>query len=193
MKPEFLGTPTLIVVTGRPGSGKTTLSHRLAQAIRCPLISRDEIKEGLVNTVQSSHVSSDTDLNGHVYTTFFETIEFLLNRRITLIGEAAFQHKLWIPKLEPLRKIAQVKIIQCSVSSTLAQSRFIQRGTDDPTRANFHDDWGNTGGDLLTRTYEPPDLDVPTLEVDTSDDYQPTFEDIVTFVNDSVVGKDNQL
>ena len=44
--------PFLIVVTGRPAAGKTTLAHTLAQAIRCPLISRDEIKEGysVVNT-----------------------------------------------------------------------------------------------------------------------------------------------
>lgn len=30
--------------------------------------------------------------------------------------------------------------------------------------------------------YEPPDLDVPTLTVDTSDGYQPTLQEIVAFI-----------
>src|SRR4249919_3442909 len=40
--------PTLVIVTGRAGSGKTTLAHRLAAMIGCPALCRDEIKEGMV-------------------------------------------------------------------------------------------------------------------------------------------------
>jgi deoxyadenosine/deoxycytidine kinase len=35
--------PTLVVVSGPLGAGKTTLAHRLAGAIGCPAICRDEI------------------------------------------------------------------------------------------------------------------------------------------------------
>lgn len=184
MTSEQRNYPTLIVITGRAGSGKTTLSRTLAQAIRCPIISRDEIKEGLVNTIQSSTDSLEIDLNRQVYHTFFETLEFLLNRQITLIAEAAFQHKLWTPKLEPLQAIARIKIILCAISPSLAKSRFIQRGINDPERAQFHDDWTiqQTDEDWLSRPYEPPQLTVPTLIVDTSNEYQPMFDDIVAFV-----------
>ena len=40
--------PILVVVSGPAGTGKTTLAHRLAAAIGCPAICRDEIKEGMV-------------------------------------------------------------------------------------------------------------------------------------------------
>jgi adenylate kinase family enzyme len=40
--------PALIVVSGPMGSGKTTLAHRIAQAVGCPAICRDEIKEGMM-------------------------------------------------------------------------------------------------------------------------------------------------
>ncbi|MGY1899049.1 AAA family ATPase [Nocardia gipuzkoensis] len=37
--------PTLVVVSGPPGSGNTTLAHALAAAIGCPAIRRDEIDQ----------------------------------------------------------------------------------------------------------------------------------------------------
>ena len=47
--------PKCIIVTGRPGSGKTSLSKRLAEQLWMPVISRDEIKEGYVNTHGVKH------------------------------------------------------------------------------------------------------------------------------------------
>lgn len=181
-----LQNPTLIVVTGRPGSGKTTLAHKLAREIRCPLISRDEIKEGLVNTV-GNH--SELDLNRHVYGTYFDTLALLLRQHISLVTEAAFQHKLWQPQLDPLRDMANIRIVYCTIDGETAKTRFIERGASDPDRANFHDDMGiqaNTdiSGTLLSK-HQPPRLDVPMLTVDTSDGYHPTFEAIVSFLRQS--------
>src|SRR4051812_48327929 len=104
--------PLLIVVAGRPGSGKTSLAHALAKAVRCPAICRDEIKEGFVNTTGKSGAPGD-DNERKVYETYFETVTLLLSRGIALVAEAAFQHKLWAPKLEPLREMARIRIIVC--------------------------------------------------------------------------------
>jgi len=177
--------PTLIVVTGRPGSGKTTLAHSLAGAIRCPAICRDEVKEGFVNTTGRSGEPGSED-ERHVYNAFFDTVELLLRRRITLVAEAAFQHKLWAGKLEPLREIARVRIVICVVDPQLARTRHVERSLADPERERFHHDraWqeAREGRELPIGDYDPPHLvDLPTLNVDTSDGYQPPFETIVTF------------
>ncbi len=176
--------PLLIVVTGRPGAGKTSLAHALARAIRCPAICRDEIKEGFVNTAGDSGAAED-EVGREIYATFFETIELLLRRRITLVAEAAFQHKLWGPKLEPLREIARVRIVVCSVDPELARARHIERGLADPGRERFHGDHAvqaaREGRVLPIGAYDPPRVDVPTLAVDTSDGYRPGFEAIVSF------------
>jgi len=166
--------PSLVVVTGRPASGKSTLSHALARAVRCPAVCRDEIKEGYVHAAGPDE--ADPDANRHVYAAFFETVELLLRRRVTLVAEAAFQHKLWAPKLEPLRDLADIRIVVCTVDTELARSRFAERGAADPARERFHE-----GREFPSSDYDPPHLDVPTLTVDTSDGYRPAFEQIVAF------------
>ncbi|MEA2711562.1 MAG: hypothetical protein QOF78_4163, partial [Phycisphaerales bacterium] len=106
--------PALIVVTGRPGAGKTMLAHALAQAVRCPAICRDEIKEGFLNT-GGEMGPGDDDVAWHVYEAFFATVELLLRHRVTVVAEAAFQHQRWAAKLEALREIARVRIVVCAV------------------------------------------------------------------------------
>ena len=181
-----MNTPKLIVVTGRPGSGKTTLAHALARSIRCPAFCRDEFKEGLVHTYDKRLMPSDHEhLNGQIYDTFFRVIELLLRDGVTLIAEAAFQHKVWLPKLQPLQDLAQIRLIVCTIDPLLAQTRFIQRGLSDPERENYH----GSGFIQLNKedtkqalpTYEPPRLAVPSLTVDTSDGYKPCFEQIREF------------
>jgi len=173
--------PALIVVTGRPGAGKTTLAHELVRAVRCPLISRDEIKEGLVNTTgQAGAAAMKADT--HVYDVFFETIELLLRRHITLVIEAAFQHKLWAPKLTALRELAQIRIVLCNVEPEVARTRHVDRGLTDAARERFHND--RAYQEQPAPAYDPPHIvGVQILEVDTTSGYRPPFTAIVSFAH----------
>lgn len=173
--------PILVVVTGRPASGKTTLSRLLASTIKCPLVSRDELKEGYINTFHDLASGSAAD----IYKLFFQTIDLLLSGNISIIAEAAFQHKLWHPQLMPLIDKAAIRMIICETSPKIATERFTERLAADPDREKFHGDSEELLKDAdssLMNIYQAPNLPVPTLRVDTTKGYQPAMTEIIKFI-----------
>jgi hypothetical protein len=142
------------------------------------------VKEGLVNSLTSAAADQD-DIQRQANHAFFQTVELLLQHGVTLVAEAAFQHKVWAPNLEPLFAIATTRIIVCNIDPELARSRHIDRSLADPERERFHGDpvvqAAHEGRQLPIASYDPPKFDVPTLVVDTTQGYQPTLGAIVSF------------
>lgn len=180
-----MNRPFIVVVTGRPGSGKTTLAHKLSKQIHCPALCRDEFKEGYVHTMGGSHESLGKDVNGKLFEIFFRIVNFIVSNGISIVIEAAFQHKVWQPKLDELSEHAEIAIVVCSVDPYIAKSRCIERGLADTTRERFHGDRAvhaaRAGGEISVATYIPPEMDFPTLTVDTTNGYSPELDSIVNF------------
>lgn len=178
--------PLLIIITGRPASGKTTLAHRLSQTIHCPLVSRDALKEGYINTIRDSVGNAGDEPDRHIYNTFFEVMDLLISKNISCIAEAAFQHALWNEKLLDFSGRAAVKIIICEVPLVIARQRFEQRFAEDVSREKFHNDRLVTEDGalnvLLTDEYKPVNTNLPTLKVNTAEDYNPGLRDIINFI-----------
>src|SRR5580700_3185505 len=164
--------PKCIIVTGRPGAGKSTLSKELAKLLYMPVISRDEIKEGYVNTLRAGHDELPPDSNRVATEIFFDTVSFLLARKISLIIEAAFQHHVWQPRMGTLTASAKVCFVICCVDSDIAASRHLHRGLNDPNREFYHGDkrvavYREQGILESAGDYDPPAFGLPTIEVST--------------------------
>lgn len=172
-----MGQPTLILVSGPAGSGKTTLAHELAAAIGCPALSRDEIKEGMVLSNPGFVASHSDPLTRRTFGLFFEAMSLLLRAEVTLVAEAAFQHNLWVRSLPPLDDLAALKIIRCLVPDEKARDRQQRRLLSQSTRAAHADAQHMVHGD----PFEPLHLLAPTLDVDTSDGWQPGIQSIAQF------------
>jgi predicted kinase len=175
--------PTLIVVSGYAGSGKTTLAHALAKAIACPAVIRDEIKEGMMHAHGGGFVASTGDeLTARTLPVFFNVLETLLRGGVTTVAEAAFQAPAWRQWLAPLRDLADIRIVHAVVAEEVAWSRVLARRVQPNRRAHVEteDAAAHAAG---FAAFERVSIDVPHLEVDTSDGYDPSLAEVVAFVN----------
>lgn len=148
-----------------------------------PVVCRDDIKEGYVNTFGVRHDELAPDANGRVTDTFFRLVNEYLAADVSVVIEAAFQHHVWEPRLT-FREIASIVIVLCVVDDKLAFQRPIDRGMRDPDREFYHGDnrvvhYRKTGEILHPAPYAPPQFDVPTIEVYTDGEYVPSIDEIV--------------
>lgn len=117
--------------------------------------------------------------------TFFGVLELLLRAGVTTVAEAAFQDRVWRPGLEPLRALADLRIVHCVVDADTAWTRIRQRREDDPLRRAHPDREWLAGHVARHAGFDRVAVDAPSLEVDTTDGYRPALSEIVSFVNAS--------
>src|SRR5262245_31551075 len=182
--------PKCIIITGRPGSGKTTLAKKLGERLWMPVISRDELKEGYVNTSGIKHDQLPPDTNGLVTNFFFGIVNQYLAAYISVVIEAAFQHQVWEPRMPKILELASPLIILCSPDDEVAARRHLQRGLEDPTREFYHGDkrvahYRKTCEILLPNNYTAPKFNVPTIQVLTDGEYIPCIDEIVKQIQSS--------
>jgi predicted kinase len=182
-----MNKPLLLIITGSPASGKTTLAHILAERLQCPLISRDSIKAGLVRTVAAHSAELGRSADWQVYETFFAAIALHLTNHISVMAEAAFQDTLWKHKLNELADKARIKIIICQTHPDILKQRFTERVTRNPDRETYHGDRSLMQSEerfaALFDPYQAVQMQVPTLVVDTTDSYSPSIETLIRFID----------
>ena len=129
----------LIIITGLPGTGKTTLAASLAQRHGLPLICKDTIKEPLLDVLGSD--ASSRALSNISFAVMFSMAQELLALGDSLILEGNFRSReheapllATLPPIEPT--IVQVL---CSAHEEERRSRLLQRAGD-PTRHPGHRD-----------------------------------------------------
>ena len=174
--------PTLIVISGPAGSGKTTLAHALAGVVGCPAICRDEIKEGMLHATGEVTAEPGDELTMRTLPTFFAVLQLLLGAGVTTIAEAAFQDRVWRPGLAPLRDLAHLRIVHCRVHPDVAWTRIQRRRTDNRLRRAHPDPHDATDHHSGHAAFDRLSIHVPHVDVDTTDGYRPTLAEIVAFL-----------
>ncbi|HEY1831334.1 MAG TPA: AAA family ATPase [Acidimicrobiales bacterium] len=176
--------PRLVLISGTPASGKTTLAHELGRILPCPVVSRDEIKEGLVHARDSGTPSWGDPIADEAFALFYRVVTEYLRSDCSVVAEAAFFYDL-TGGAEALVRLSDACIVHCRVDVHVAQRRYTDRAESDPIRRISHpdDELVNAmeAGTFGWERYAPMEIGVPVLVVDTSDGYRPGLPDIVEF------------
>ena len=83
-----MAVPLLVVVTGMPSSGKTTVAEGLAARLALPLIAKDEIKESLYESLGARDVAASR-IGAAAYTLIFGLARTMLATGVSLIAGVA--------------------------------------------------------------------------------------------------------
>ncbi|MCZ0978672.1 AAA family ATPase [Streptomyces diastatochromogenes] len=164
-----------------PGTGKSTLARIVAEHLGCPVVIRDEIKQGMVLSAAPSP-DGTAHLSIPARNAFFDTTTVLLKAGVTVVVESALQGCLWRPGLEPLSELASIRVIRCTPPIETIVQRITRRAKDDIHRTAHADH--SLLEEIAAGTYIPGSfvgisLDVPTLLVDTTDGYTPGIKEII--------------
>lgn len=140
-----MARPLVIIITGAPGSGKTTLGRRLAQDLDLPLVSRDDFKEILFDGLgwprwQKRRWSNR--LGGVSYELLYAAVELLLRARCPFIVESNFTARRATPTFQTLCDIYPFEPFQiaCVAPADLRMQRMLRRahtGERHPGHADF--------------------------------------------------------
>jgi predicted kinase len=179
-----LDAPPLVVISGAPGSGKTTLARRLSLDLGLPLLEKDALKETLSDAMGApADVPASMRLGGGAYAVLVEVARTLLDAGCGVIVESNFRRDVSEPILEPLVSRSSALLIHCTAATDILTSRYARRFANGE-RHPAHLDGARAAGlaeDLSAGRFEPLRLSIPTLVVDSADGWRPSYGEVRDF------------
>jgi predicted kinase len=121
--------PLLIIISGPPCSGKTTLGDWVAQTFRLPLFHRDGFKELLFDSLGWSDLEWSQRLGGASYALLYHAAEALLRAERPVIVESNFDPQHDTQRFRDLAARHPFLLLQirCLAEGAVLFERFKQR------------------------------------------------------------------
>jgi predicted kinase len=163
--------PPLIIISGPPGAGKTTLARDISHQLGLPMLSKDMFKEAIYDHLPGVDTSDAHRLGIASVGMMYAFARQQLENGIGVVLESTFDRGKAEEDVAPLLDLARAVIVHCSAPDELILERYEERAGD-PDRHDVHRDEEHVDAleqDLAAGIYEPMDIDVPTIEVDMTD------------------------
>ena len=176
--------PLLVVVSGAPASGKTTLAARLAKDLRLLLIGKDALKEAICDaTGPPDDVAASMRAGSAAYAAAFTLTRETLAAGQGVVLESNFRRGVSELELEPVLAFGDARLIHCTAEREVIATRYRERNAAGLRHAAHRDDEraADLGVELESGRFEPLELDIPTMVVATDSGLSPGYGAIVEF------------
>lgn len=174
--------PTLYIVNGLPGTGKTTLAAHLAKTLTVPLFSKDTLKEVLFDTVGVGDKEHSMRLGKASMLLMYKIALEVLSAGQSCMIEGNFNPIFGSKDIEHLQEKVEIQTVQifCKTDPKIRIARIVSR-VEEGSRHVGHGDPKELDEEtfmkLLHEELDPMDIGASLHEVDTSRD---GVEDLVT-------------
>jgi len=119
--------PFVVMISGVPGSGKTTLGWELSRRLHVPFVSRDDIKTGLHVTHRSSDPTEVWRFASTAFELFYEVTSMYLRADVSVVVEAAFHVERSEPDLARLAELGSCIHIAMTTPTEVCLRRYRAR------------------------------------------------------------------
>jgi predicted kinase len=161
----------VVVVTGPPASGKSTVAALLAQELRLPLVAKDVVKELLFDALGTGDIAWSQRLGRAVYPLLLHVVELELRANRSCIVEANFDHDAAGQALRALQRRQPFRAVQivCAGDPEVLVRRYAARaGTRHPGHVDI-DRVEEIRAAIAAGRWRLLDLEGESVEIDTTD------------------------
>ena len=133
--------PLVVIISGAPAAGKTTLGRRLARDVRLPYLGKDDIKESLFDSLGTGDRDWSRRLGVATYLLLYQLCETLLEASVSFIVESNFRAEYSTERFRALRERFGFEPVQilCRAERSVLLERYRKRGESGERHAGHLD------------------------------------------------------